>query len=153
MTFQTGFNNTVQFHDFGQLNESDAVVMEVRLSQRGLNIGSEMYEPYFRGLTLDVYDPTTGQVRSASTADIAAWFIDTNYDGTSFFVRHAYFTGGQKPYESLAKTLRAEIDADAWACLYSTTSRPFPTPQSGKIAIKVINHYGDEVMQVYEVRS
>lgn len=100
---------------------------------------------------LDVYDPTTGQVRSASTADIAAWFIDTNYDGTSFFVRHAYFTGGQKPYESLAKTLRAEIDADAWASLYSTTSRPFPPPESGKIAVKVINHYGDEVMQVYEV--
>lgn len=99
---------------------------------------------------LDVYDPTTGQVRSASIADIACWFIDTNYDGTSFFVRHAYFTGGQKPYESLAKTLRAEIDEDAWASLYSTTSRPFDKPASGKIAIKVINHYGDEVMQVYD---
>jgi adenine-specific DNA-methyltransferase len=99
---------------------------------------------------LDVYDPTTGQVRSASIADIACWFIDTNYDGTSFFVRHAYFTGGQKPYESLAKTLRAEIDDDAWASLYSTTSRAFDNPASGKIAIKVINHYGDEVMQVYE---
>ncbi len=100
---------------------------------------------------LDVYDPTTGQVRSASVDDIACWFIDTNYDGTSFFVRHAYFTGGQKPYESLAKTLRAEIDEGAWASLYSTTSRPFEQPASGKIAIKVINHYGDEVMQVYDV--
>jgi adenine-specific DNA-methyltransferase len=102
---------------------------------------------------LDVYDPTTGVVRSASTTDIAAWFIDTNYDGTSFFVRHAYFTGGQKPYQSLAKTLRAEIDADAWASLYATTSRPFAPPVTGKIAIKVINHYGDEVMQVYDVSS
>ena len=101
-------------------------------------------------LGLDVYDPTTGQVRTASTADIACWFIDTNYDGTSFFVRHAYFTGGQKPYEALAKTLRAEIDADAWESLYSTTSRPFPRPDTGKIAIKVVNHYGDEIMQVYE---
>lgn len=100
---------------------------------------------------LDVYDPTTGQVRSASTEDIACWFIDTNYDGTSFFVRHAYFTGGQQPYESLAKTLRAEIDADAWASLYSTVSRPFPCPATGRIAVKVINHYGDEVLQVYEV--
>ena len=81
----------------------------------------------------------------------ASMFIDTNYDGTSFFVRHAYFTGGQKPYESLAKTLRAEIDEGAWASLYSTTSRPFEQPASGKIAIKVINHYGDEVMQVYDV--
>lgn len=100
---------------------------------------------------LDVYDPTTGQVRSASTADIAAWFIDTNYDGTSFFVRHAYFTGGHKPYESLAKTLRTEIEPDAWASLYSTTSRRFPHPETGRIAVKVINHYGDEVMQVYEL--
>jgi len=101
---------------------------------------------------LDVYDPTTGQVRSASTADIACWFIDTNYDGTSFFVRHAYFTGGQKPYESLAKTLRAEISAEGWASLYSTTSRPFPVPETEKIALKVINHYGDEVLQVYEIK-
>lgn len=100
---------------------------------------------------LDVYDPTTGQVRSSSTDDLAAWFIDTNYDGTSFFVRHAYFTGGQKPYESLAKTLRSEIDAEAWATIYSTVSRPFDPPETGKIAVKIINHYGDEVLQVYEV--
>ncbi|MGH9024198.1 MAG: DNA methyltransferase [Acidimicrobiia bacterium] len=100
---------------------------------------------------LDVYDPTTGVVRSASTDDIACWFIDTNYDGTSFFVRHAYFTGGQQPYENLAKTLRAEIDPDAWATLYSTVSRPFPLPATGRVAVKVINHYGDEVLQVYDV--
>lgn len=100
---------------------------------------------------LDVYDPTTGEVRPSDTKDIAAWFIDTAYDGRSFFVRHAYFTGGQKPYESLQRALKAEIDPDAWATLYSTVSRPFPRPSTGKIAIKVINHYGDEIVQVYEV--
>ena len=100
---------------------------------------------------VDVYDPTTGQVRSSSTDDIACWLVDTNYDDTSFFVRHAYFTGGQQPYDSLAKTLRADIDESAWATLYSTVSRPFAVPTTGKIAVKVINHYGDEVMQVYEV--
>jgi adenine-specific DNA-methyltransferase len=100
---------------------------------------------------VDVYDPTTGQVRSSSTDDIACWLVDTNYDDTSFFVRHAYFTGGQRPYESLAKTLRADIDESAWATLYSTISRPFLVPATGKIAVKVINHYGDEVMQVYGV--
>ena len=99
----------------------------------------------------DVYDPTTGQVRSSSTDDIACWLVDTDYDDTSFFVRHAYFTGDQQPYDSLAKTLRADIDESAWATLYSTISRPFPVPATGKIAVKVINHYGDEVMQVYEV--
>ena len=101
---------------------------------------------------VDVYDPTTGQIRSHTTDDIACWFIDTNYDGESFFVRHAYFTGAEEPYERLKRALRAEIDESAWATLYSTGSRPFDPPATGKIAVKVINHYGDEVLKVYEVK-
>jgi adenine-specific DNA-methyltransferase len=98
---------------------------------------------------VDVYDPTTGQIRSGSTDDIACWFIDTDYNGESFFVRHAYFTSANMPYENLQRALRADIDEDVWNSLYRTTSRPFLTPQSGQIAIKVINHYGDEVLKVY----
>ena len=100
---------------------------------------------------VDVYDPTTGAIRSSSTDDIACWFIDTNYDGESFFVRHAYFTGADEPYEKLKRALRAEIDEAAWSTLYSTVSRPFAPPETGKIAIKVINHYGDEVLKVFKV--
>ena len=100
---------------------------------------------------VDVYDPTTGQIRSASTDDIACWFIDTNYNGESFFVRHAYFTGAEEPYDNLKRTLRAEIDEAAWSSLYSTVSRPFDKPESGKLAVKVINHYGDEVLKVFEI--
>ncbi len=100
---------------------------------------------------VDVYDPTTGQVRSSTTDDIACWFVDTNYNEESFFVREAYFTGAGDPYESLRKALRADIDEAAWATLYTTQSRPFPPPETGKIAVKVINHYGDEVMKVYAV--
>ena len=100
---------------------------------------------------LDIYDPTTGEIRSNSTDDIACWFIDTNYNGESFFVRHAYFTGADKPYEKLKRALRAEIDEAAWSMLYSTQSRPFDPPESGKIAVKVINHYGDEVLKVYHI--
>ena len=100
---------------------------------------------------LDVYDPTTGDIRSSSTDDIACWFIDTEYNGESFFVRHAYFTGADEPFEKLQRALRADIYESAWAGLYSTTSRPFPRPETGKIAVKVINHYGDEVLKVYEV--
>ena len=100
---------------------------------------------------VDVYDPTTGEIRSDSTDDIACWFIDTDYNGESFFVRHAYFTGADEPYEKLQRALRAEIDEAAWADLYSTTSRPFDPPDTGKIAVKVINHYGDEVLKVYGV--
>jgi adenine-specific DNA-methyltransferase len=100
---------------------------------------------------LDIYDPTTGEVRSSSTEDIACWFIDTGYDQESFFVRHAYFTGGNDPYERLRRSLRSEIDEATWQSLYSTVSRPFPIPSTGRIAVKVINHYGDEVMRVYDV--
>jgi adenine-specific DNA-methyltransferase len=102
---------------------------------------------------LDVYDPTTGEVRNSSTDQIACWFIDTDYNGESFFVRHAYFTGAEEPYEKLQRALRAEIDEAAWATLYTTKSRPFDPPKSGKIAIKVINHYGDEVLKVVELPS
>jgi adenine-specific DNA-methyltransferase len=100
---------------------------------------------------VDVYDPTTGEIRSSSTDDIACWFIDTDYNGESFFVRHAYFTGADEPYEKLQRALRAEIDEAAWQSLYSTTSRPFDAPTTGKIAIKVINHYGDEVLKVFDL--
>jgi adenine-specific DNA-methyltransferase len=100
---------------------------------------------------LDVYDPTTGAIRSHKTDDIACWFIDTEYNGESFFVRHAYFTGAEEPYERLQRALRAEIDEAAWAGLYKTISYPFERPAGGKIAVKVINHYGDEVLKVYGV--
>lgn len=100
---------------------------------------------------LDVFDPTTGVVRSHSTDDIATWFIDTNYNGESFFVRHAYFLGGDDPYEKLRRALRADINEEAWRSLYATKSRPFRMPDTGKIAVKVINHYGDEVLKVYPI--
>jgi adenine-specific DNA-methyltransferase len=100
---------------------------------------------------VDVYDPTTGQIRSHSTDDIACWFIDTDYNEESFFVRHAYFCGADEPYEKLKRALRAEIDEGAWSKLYSTKSFPFDPPTTGKIAVKVINHYGDEVLKVYNV--
>ena len=100
---------------------------------------------------VDVYDPTTGQIRSSSTDDIACWFIDTNYDGESFFVRHAYFTGAEEPYAKLKRVLRSEIDEAAWSSLYRTVSRPFDKPETGKFAVKVINHYGDEVLKVFEI--
>ncbi len=91
------------------------------------------------------------EIRSNTTDDIACWFIDTNYNGESFFVRDAYFTGANKPYERLKKALKADIDEEAWASLYRTRSRPFAVPETGRIAVKVINHYGDEVLKVYEV--
>jgi len=100
---------------------------------------------------VDVFDPTSGEVRSDGADGIACWFIDTDYNEESFFVRHAYFLGQNDPYGALKTTLKAEIDADTWATLNSAISRPFPMPSSGRIAVKVINHLGDEVMKVFRV--
>jgi len=99
-----------------------------------------------------VYDSTTGAVRSHSTDDIACWYIDTDYNEEGFFVHHAYYLGDDDPYEKLKRSLKAEIDEAAWSSLYSAESRAFDPPSTGKIAIKVINHYGDGVLKVYEVR-
>ncbi|GER21334.1 site-specific DNA-methyltransferase [Variovorax boronicumulans] len=101
---------------------------------------------------VDVFHPNTGEVRSDGAEGIACWLIDTDYNEESFFVRQAYFLGANDPYKSLKTTLKAEIDADAWATLNSDTSRPFDKPKSGRIAVKVINHLGDEVMKVFRVQ-
>jgi adenine-specific DNA-methyltransferase len=103
---------------------------------------------------MDIFDPTTGEVRSSGGKDlqndVAAWFIDHDYDEESFFVRQAYFVG-EDPYDGLKRALKAEIDETAWADLNSVISRPFPRPTHGRICIKVINHFGDEVQKVFRV--
>lgn len=100
---------------------------------------------------IDVFDPNTGEIRSNDTKGVAAWFIDTDYNEESFFVRHAYFLGANDPYKALKTALKAEIDEAAWASLYSEVSRPFKRPDTKRIAVKVINHFGDEVMKVFPV--
>jgi adenine-specific DNA-methyltransferase len=100
---------------------------------------------------VDVFHPNSGEIRSDGAEGIACWFLDTDYNEESFFVRHAYFLGANDPYKALKTTLKAEIDADAWASLNSDTSRPFDRPKNGRIAVKVINHLGDEVMKVFRV--
>jgi adenine-specific DNA-methyltransferase len=109
------------------------------------------YEVEIKGV--DIFNPNTGEQKSSGKVedDVACWFIDDDYDETSFFVRQAYFLGGKDPYEKLKTALKAELDEDAWSVLNSTVSRPFAAPSTGKIAVKVINHYGDEVMKVYAV--
>jgi len=112
----------------------------------------DMLKVEIRGM--DIFDPTTGEVRSSGGKelmnDVAAWFIDHDYDEESFFVRQAYFVGDD-PYDGLKRALKADIDETAWAELNSTISRPFPRPKHGRICVKVINHFGDEVQKVFQV--
>ena len=100
---------------------------------------------------VDVFHPNTGEIRSDGADGIACWFIDTDYNEESFFVRQAYFLGANDPYKALKTTLKAEINQEAWETLHSDTSRLFDKPSSGRIAVKVINHLGDEVMKVFRV--
>jgi adenine-specific DNA-methyltransferase len=100
---------------------------------------------------VDVFHPSTGEVRSNGPDEIACWFIDTDYNEESFFVRQAYFLGANDPYKALKTTLKAEINEEAWESLHSDTSRSFEKPESGRIAVKIINHLGDEVMKVFRV--
>ena len=113
-------------------------------------VGKDQVRVHVKGV--DVFKPQTGEVVSAGPEGIACWFIDTDYDEESFFVRHAYFLGANDPYSSLKTTLKADIDQEAWATLKSDTSRVFDKPKSGRIAVKVINHLGDEVMKVFAVK-
>ena len=119
------------------------------LTVGGEGAGSTRIQVKIKGV--DVFHPATGEVRSDGADGIACWFIDTDYNEESFFVRHAYFLGANDPYKALKTTLKAEIDADAWASLHSNISRPFDRPESGRIAVKVINHLGDEALKVFRV--
>lgn len=126
-----------------------ALARDLKFKEYAPEIPPANYVVEVRGV--DVFKPQTGEVISDGADGIACWFIDTDYNEESFFVRHAYFLGANDPYSSLKTTLKAEIDAEAWASLNRDTSRPFPKPKSGRIAVKVINHLGDEVMKVFKV--
>jgi adenine-specific DNA-methyltransferase len=111
------------------------------------NAGEGQIRVRIRGV--DVYDTVSGEVRSDDLDGIACWLIDTNYNEECFFVRHAYFLGADPHFDGLRRSLKAEIDRDAWESLRGDVSRPFPKPGTGRIAVKVINQFGDEVMKVY----
>ena len=135
--------NTGKGNLFVIFGEPDIDVIPVEIG----GIHTEQYRVKINGV--DVFHPNTGEVRSDGPEGIACWFIDTDYNEESFFVRHAYFLGANDPYKSLKTTLKAEIDQESWETLHSDISRPFDRPESGRIAVKVINHLGDEVMKVF----
>ena len=132
--------NTGKGNLFVIFGEPDISILEAKDGQIQVKING-----------VDVFHPDTGEVRSDGAEGIACWFIDTDYNEESFFVRHAYFLGANDPYSALKTTLKAEINEEAWESLHSDTSRPFDKPASGRIAVKVINHLGDEVMKVFKV--
>jgi len=118
---------------------------DLRVSKRD----DGLFEIEVRGL--DSFDPMTGLVQAEGVEELACWFVDTDYNGECFVVRQAYFTGKLQPYKNLKETFKEEVEPEAWDALYRTTSRPFEAPAHGKVAVKVINHFGDEVLKVCDL--
>ena len=114
------------------------------------DVGDNKIQVKLRGV--DVFRPQTGEVESSDPDEIACWFIDTDYNEESFFIRHAYFLGANDPYSALKTSLKADVNKEAWETLHSDLSRPFEKPESGRIAVKVINHLGDEVLKIFRVK-
>ena len=138
----------------GHIGEQLKMAMEILQGMNERDFPLALTEEEWTQVTIhgvDVYDPSKGEVRSHEPDKIACWFVDTNYNEESFFVRQAYFPGSNDPYKALRRSLKAEINEDAWASLRKNTSRPFMKPNSGRIAVKVINHLGDEAMRVFRV--
>ncbi|MDR2152042.1 MAG: hypothetical protein LBO72_04405 [Helicobacteraceae bacterium] len=100
---------------------------------------------------IDTFKPSTNEVISSNPDSIALWMIDADYNEESFCVRHAYFLGANDPYSALKRTLKNEIDEAARDSLHSAVSRPFDPPKSGRIAVKAINHLGDEAMKIITI--
>lgn len=138
-------------HMGGELKNTGAGNLFVIFGEPDIDLINDGDEVQVKINGVDVFHPASGEVRSDNTDGIACWFIDTDYNEESFFVRHAYFLGQNDPYKSLKTSLKAEIDEEAWASLNSDISRPFKKPRHGRIAVKVINHLGDEVMKVFRV--
>lgn len=143
--------NTGKGNLFVIFGEPDIDILDAATGQKLARGDSPSGDIQVKVNGVDVFHPNTGEVRSDGAEGIACWFIDTDYNEESFFVRHAYFLGASDPYKSLKTTLKAEINAEAWESLHSDTSRPFGKPGTGRIAVKVINHLGDEVMKVFRV--
>lgn len=139
-------------HMAGELKSTGSGNLFVIFGEPDIDIvkEGEMIRVQIKGV--DIFNPQTGKVTSSEAKDIACWFVDTEYNEESFFVRQAYFLGQKDPYQALRDTLKAEIDAEAWESIHSEISRPFPVPSTGRIAVKIINHLGDEVMKVFRVR-
>ncbi len=101
---------------------------------------------------VDIYDPVSNTVRSAGASKVAAWFLDTDYDGRCFCVTQAFFPD-RSAWEKLAKALNNTLDQEAFAKLAGTVSLPFPAGEHKRIAVKVIDTRGNEVMRVHTLEE
>jgi adenine-specific DNA-methyltransferase len=104
------------------------------------------YRVELRGV--DIYDPLSGEVHSTRGEDVAAWFLDTDYDGKTFKISQAFFPGDPDAWEKLQRALKAQIAPEAFEQMRGTVSFPFQPGEHQRIAVKVIDFRGNEVVRV-----
>lgn len=101
---------------------------------------------------MDIYDPIRDEVKSFNREDIAYWMVDDDYDGASFIVKQVFFCGGDDEFDkwrkALEKTVKVEIDEEAWERLYKHTSHSISYKKGKKIAVRVISQFGEESTKV-----
>jgi adenine-specific DNA-methyltransferase len=99
---------------------------------------------------VDIYDPVTNTIEPNRADKVAAWFVDTDYDGRTFCITQAFFPD-KTAWEKLAKALKGAVDETAFAALAGTVSLPFPAGKHKTVAVKVIDPRGNEVMRVHQL--
>ena len=97
---------------------------------------------------VDIYDPLTGETQHARGTDVAAWFLDTDYDGMTFHICQAFFPGDANAWDKLQRALRTQIAPETFELMRSTISFPFKPGKHKRIAAKVIDFRGNEVVRV-----
>jgi len=107
------------------------------------------YRVELRGV--DICDPLNGEVHSTRGEDVAAWFLDTDYDGKTFHICQAFFPGDPDAWDKLQRALKAQIAPDAFAQMRGTVSFPFEPGEHRRIAVKVIDFRGNEVGRVIQL--
>lgn len=116
---------------------------------RRVDAPSDTYTVELRGV--DIYDPLTGEVHSTRGEDVAAWFLDTDYDGKTFHICQAFFPGDPEAWEKLQRALKAQIDPEVCERMRGTVSFPFQPGENRRIAVKVIDFRGNEVVRVIKL--
>jgi adenine-specific DNA-methyltransferase len=109
------------------------------------------YRVELRGV--DIYDPLSGEVHSTRGEDVAAWFLDTDYDGKTFKISQAFFPGDPDAWEKLQRALKAQIAPEAFEQMRGTVSFPFQPGEHQRIAVKVIDFRGNEVVRVIPLNA
>jgi adenine-specific DNA-methyltransferase len=110
--------------------------------------GADLYEVELRGL--DIFNPATMDKEDIPAQNLPAWMLDTDYDGMCFYATQVFFPK-TAAWDNLQKSLKAEFDPSVWEHLAGTVSEPFPIGPKRRVAVKVIDERGNELMRVLSV--